>query len=94
MRSVEILVIVVLGGMGSLTGSIVAAIVLTIMPEALRSFADYRLLLYSFMLVVMMIFRPEGLFGTREFSMDALVDRFGSKKKNGVTREMEAREMS
>lgn len=94
MRSVEILVIVVLGGMGSLTGSIVAAIVLTIMPEALRSFADYRLLLYSFMLVVMMIFRPEGLFGTREFSMDALVDRFGSKKKKGVTREMEAREMS
>lgn len=70
MRSVEILVIVVLGGMGSLTGTIVAAIVLTIMPEALRSFADYRLLLYSFLLVVMMIFRPEGLFGRKEFSFE------------------------
>lgn len=81
MRSVEILVIVVLGGMGSLTGSIVAAIVLTIMPEALRSFADYRLLLYSFLLVVMMIFRPEGLFGRREFSMDMISNKF-LKKSN------------
>ncbi len=94
MRSVEILVIVVLGGMGSLTGSIVAAIVLTILPEALRSFADYRLLLYSFLLVVMMIFRPEGLFGTREFSMDAALERFSPKKKKNSVREVEAREMS
>ena len=69
MRSVEILVIVVLGGMGSLTGSIIAAIVLTILPEALRDFAQYRLLIYSFLLVAMMIFRPQGLFGTTEFSM-------------------------
>ncbi len=69
MRSVEILVIVVLGGMGSLTGSIIAAIVLTILPEALRDFAQYRLLIYSGLLVAMMIFRPQGLFGTAEFSM-------------------------
>jgi len=69
MRSVEILVIVVLGGMGSLTGSIVAAIVLTILPEALRDFAEYRLLIYSGLLVVMMVFRPQGLFGTAEFSL-------------------------
>jgi branched-chain amino acid transport system permease protein len=69
MRSVEILVIVVLGGMGSLTGSIIAAIVLTILPEALRDFAEYRLLIYSGLLVVMMVFRPQGLFGTAEFSL-------------------------
>lgn len=80
MRSVEILVIVVLGGMGSLTGSIVAAIVLTIMPEALRSFANYRLLLYSFLLVVMMIFRPEGIFGTEEFSWQKIYDRYKKTK--------------
>lgn len=80
MRSVEILVIVVLGGMGSLTGSIVAAIVLTVMPEALRSFADYRLLLYSFLLVVMMIFRPIGLFGTEEFSWQGMYDRFIARR--------------
>lgn len=75
MRSVEILVIVVLGGMGSLTGTIVAATVLTILPEALRGFSDFRMLLYSFMLIVMMLFRPQGLFGTGEFSWQTLYDR-------------------
>jgi branched-chain amino acid transport system permease protein len=75
MKSVEILVIVVLGGMGSLTGSIVAAISLTILPEALRSFSEYRLLLYSALLIVMMIFKPGGFFGQREFSIQKLVKR-------------------
>jgi branched-chain amino acid transport system permease protein len=76
MRSVEILVIVVLGGMGSLTGSIFAAIILTILPEALRSFSDYRMILYSFALVLMMIFRPIGMFGTKEFSWQGIYDRY------------------
>lgn len=75
MRSVEILVIVVLGGMGSLTGSIIAAIGLTILPEALRSFSEYRLLLYSALLIVMMIFKPGGFFGQREFSIQGLMKR-------------------
>jgi len=87
MRSTEILVIVVLGGMGSLTGSILAAIVLTIMPEALRSFANYRLLLYSFLLVVMMIFRPEGIFGTKEFSWQGIYDRYTARKEAIKNRE-------
>ena len=89
MRSVEILVIVVLGGMGSLTGSILAAIVLTIMPEALRSFANYRLLLYSFMLVIMMIFRPKGIFGTGEFSWQGMYDRYQMRKNALFRREQE-----
>ena len=89
MRSVEILVIVVLGGMGSLTGSILAAIVLTIMPEALRSFANYRLLLYSFMLIVMMIFRPKGFFGTGEFSWQGFYDRYTMRKNALLKREQE-----
>lgn len=72
-RSVEILVMVVLGGMGSLTGSIVAAIGLTILPEALRDFAKYRLLIYSFALIVMMIFRPIGFLGTKEFSLNGCI---------------------
>jgi len=75
MRSVEILVIVVLGGMGSLTGSVVAAIVLTILPEALRDFANFRLLIYSGLLVIMMIFRPQGIFGTSEFSMSEFIHK-------------------
>ena len=79
MYSIEILVIVVLGGMGSITGSIVAAIVLTLLPEALREFAVYRLLIYAVLLIVMMLFRPSGLFGTKELSIGNMFNR---NKKN------------
>lgn len=78
--SVEILVMVVLGGMGSITGSVVAAILLTILPEAMRSFADYRMVLYSVSLILMMLFRPSGLLGEFEFSLAAL----GKKCKNRI----------
>ncbi len=54
--SIEILVMVVLGGMGNILGSIIAAVILTALPELLRSFADYRMLFYSIALIVMMIF--------------------------------------
>lgn len=53
--SIEILVIVVLGGMGSVPGSIIAAIVLTALPEAMREFADYRMLLYAIVLILVML---------------------------------------
>lgn len=69
MKSVEILVYVVLGGMGSFTGSIVAAGLLTALPEFLRMFASYRMLFYSILLIAMMIFRPKGIFGRYEFSL-------------------------
>ncbi|WP_058485218.1 branched-chain amino acid ABC transporter permease [Defluviitalea phaphyphila] len=72
MRSIEILIIVVLGGMGSLTGSIVAAIILTILPQLLLDFSDYRMLIYSILLIIMMIFRPQGLLGKTEFSLTKL----------------------
>jgi len=68
-RSIELLVIVVLGGMGSFTGAIVAAVVLTLLPELLRDFAMYRMLIYSVILIAMMIYRPQGLMGTYEFSL-------------------------
>ena len=68
-------IMVVFGGMGSLTGSIVSAIGLTILPELLRAFADYRMLAYSVVLVLVMIFRPQGIFGSWEFSLPRLVNR-------------------
>jgi branched-chain amino acid transport system permease protein len=68
-RSIEILVIVVLGGMGSLTGAILAAVTLTILPEYLREFSEYRMLIYAVILIFAMIFRPKGLLGTSEFSL-------------------------
>ncbi len=54
--SIEILVMVVLGGMGSIKGSIIAAILLTLLPELLRSVADYRMLVYAIVLIAMMLF--------------------------------------
>jgi branched-chain amino acid transport system permease protein len=57
---------VVLGGMGSISGAVLAAIVLTVMPEALRSFESYRMVVYALSLILMMILRPQGLFGVRE----------------------------
>ena len=68
-KSIEYLVMVVLGGMGSITGSIISASILTLLPELLRQFADYRMLVYSLLLIVIMLFRPKGLMGTAEFSL-------------------------
>ena len=74
-RSIELLVIVVLGGMGSFTGAIVAAVVLTLLPEVLRDFAMYRMLIYSVILIAMMIYRPQGLMGTYEFSLQHVLSK-------------------
>ena len=73
-RSIDYLVMVVLGGMGSITGSIISATVLTLLPEMLRFLADWRMLIYSLLLIVMMLFRPKGLMGTAEFSLVAIWD--------------------
>ena len=75
MKSIEILVMVVLGGMGSMLGSILSAAVLTILPELLRSVADYRMVAYSLALVLMMIFRPKGLMGSYDFSMSRVLEK-------------------
>lgn len=81
MFSIEMFVIVVLGGLGSLTGSIISAIVLTVLPEMLRSFAEYRLLVYSLVLIIMMIFRPQGIFGRSEFSLTKAIDSLILQKR-------------
>jgi len=60
-ESALILAIVVLGGMGSTLGVVLAAFVLTVTPELLRTFAEYRVLLFGVLMVVMMIWRPRGL---------------------------------
>ena len=75
MKSIEILVMVVLGGMGSMAGSIVAAIVLTAAPEALRAFDDYRMIVYSLLLIATMIFKPSGLLGRYDFSMKRIIEK-------------------
>ncbi|HBQ26214.1 MAG TPA: branched-chain amino acid ABC transporter permease, partial [Syntrophomonas sp.] len=59
----ELLNMVVLGGMGSIPGTILGAVILTLLPEMLRIVAEYRLLFYGALLVILMIFRPNGLLG-------------------------------
>ncbi len=72
-RSFELIVMVVLGGLGSISGSVVAAIILTLLPEGLRPVkevfglsSDPRMVLYSIALIVLMRTRPQGIFGRRE----------------------------
>lgn len=85
--SVEILVMVVLGGMGSITGSVVSAIALTILPELLRGFSDYRMLAYSVILILVMLFKPTGLMGGYEFSLSRLVRKLRGKNKEKAEQE-------
>jgi branched-chain amino acid transport system permease protein len=61
-KSIEIVVMVILGGMGNTLGVILAAILLTLLPELLRPIAEYRMIIYSLLLIVLMIVRPQGLF--------------------------------
>jgi branched-chain amino acid transport system permease protein len=65
-KSIDLVIMVVLGGMGSISGVVLAAIGLTIMPELFRSFSDYRMPIYALALIVVMIVRPQGLFGIKE----------------------------
>ena len=75
-NSVNHLIYVVLGGMGSVTGSVLAAFVLTILQEFLRFLRDYRLLIYPLILICMMLFRPQGLLGTNELCFFKIPDYF------------------
>jgi branched-chain amino acid transport system permease protein len=61
-KSIEIVVMVILGGMGNTIGVIAAAILLTVLGEWLRQFGDYRMIVYSLLIIVLMITRPQGLF--------------------------------
>lgn len=69
MQSINILVIVVLGGLGSISGSILAAILLAVVSTLLQPFPEIRMILYSLVLVVLMVFRPQGIMGSRELSL-------------------------
>jgi len=73
MKSIDFVVMVVLGGMGSISGSVLAAIIMTVLPEALRPLQeitrlDFRMVIYSLTLVVLMLTKPKGLFGTSEIT--------------------------
>jgi len=80
LKSIDILVIVVLGGLGSLSGSILAAILLAVVSTVLQPFPELRMVIYSLVLVAIMIFRPQGLMGDRELSFDVWKRLFGRRR--------------
>jgi len=93
MASINILVMVVLGGMGSMTGSVIAATVLTALPSLMQALSSYRMVIYSLLLIIVMIFKPSGLMGTRDISFTRFLERllngelFRTRKKEGSEHE-------
>ena len=73
MWSVIILLMIILGGLGSITGSVIGAVVLTILPELLRfmgeTVSQWRMVIYSVLLILLMLLRPAGIFGKRELNI-------------------------
>lgn len=85
-RSIDVLIIVVLGGIGSMTGSVIAAVLLGIINLYLQQFGAWRMIIYAFVLILIMIFKPSGLLGNYEFKWSKIFERgsnlpFAKKKK-------------
>ena len=77
--SINILIIVVFGGMGSLSGSLIATILIGIVNMVLQPYAEMRLITYALVLIIVMIFRPQGLLGSKEIALNIL-PRFKRKE--------------
>lgn len=82
MKSFDILTMVVLGGLGSISGSITAAILLTYVSAELASYPEWRMIIYSLMLIVLMLYRPQGLFGNKELSLKVFGRLTGGDKRD------------
>ena len=77
MKSTELTAVVVFGGLGSMTGTLLGSAAITLIMEYFRDISQYRMLIYGLLLVVIMVFRPEGLLGNREI-WDFLPHRSGT----------------
>lgn len=82
-QSITILIMIVLGGLGSISGSIIGAIVVTLLSALLADYAEWRMVIFSIALIVMMLFRPQGILGNKELSK-YVIERF----KGGVKRDV------
>ncbi len=81
-NSINVLIIVVFGGLGSITGAIVSAIVLGILNMLLQDVASVRMIIYALALVLVMIFRPGGLLGTWELSLSSFFKKSKKEEQN------------
>ncbi len=80
LKSFDILVMVVLGGLGSTTGAVIAAIFVTVLTFALQKYAAVRMIVYALILIIVMIYRPQGLMGNKELSRSTFSRIWGGKK--------------
>lgn len=80
-KSTELTIMVIFGGLGSITGTIIGTLVLVSMPELLRQFANWRLVVYGAIVVLIVVLRPEGLMGGKEFSLTKIVHFFQGKSR-------------
>ena len=81
MRSIDYLIIAVLGGLGSMTGTILAAIILGFLNMFLQNFSDLRMIIYSLALILVMVFRPGGLLGTWELTFSSFFKKKAKESK-------------
>ena len=79
-KSIDMIVMIIVGGLGSISGAVVGGIFVAVTLELMRDLSQYRLVIYALLLIVIMLVRPQGLFGTSE--APALLRRF---RKRGVT---------
>lgn len=84
LKSFDILILVVLGGLGSLSGAVLAAVLLTVVTTFLQDYPETRMIIYSLVLIVMMIYRPQGLMGTKEIT-SMFKRKGGSRHENKNT---------
>ncbi len=80
LKSFDIVVMVVLGGLGSTTGAVIAAIFITFLTFALQKYAAVRMIIYSLILIIVMIYRPQGLMGSKELTRKTFARIWSGKK--------------
>ncbi len=84
--SIEILVMVVFGGLGSITGALLSAVLLTLLNEKLRDVSQFRYLVYAIILIILMIFRPDGVFGKKELTIPRFVRKVRTIRNKTLNR--------
>ena len=83
-KSCELIITTVLGGLGSLTGSVLGTLVVQLLPEIFRGMAEYRMLFYGIAVVLVILIRPSGLYGYREFSLTRAIRFFRNRFRKGA----------
>lgn len=84
MRSFDILTMVVLGGLGSQTGAVTGAVLLTFVSAAFASYPEWRMVIYSLLLIILMLYRPQGLLGNQELSLKMFSRLTGGGKRGAA----------